>query len=132
MASSGSKKTPAKPAPKKAVPAPATKKPMPMPGTEKTLPLRGKKVVGGKANIQANIQPPTPVTDAITTAVPAAPAPEVSADEKPLCWIELVKDGSVFVARSNTYGGPSKEYKNRVLEDMLTELILELQEEIQE
>lgn len=128
MASPGSKKTSSKAAPKKTASAAVPKKPAPAPGPEKSLPLRGKKVVGGKANIQ----PPTPVTDAVTTAVPVAPAPEATADEKPLCWIELVKDGSVFVARSNTYGGASKEYKNRVLEDMLTELILELQEEIQE
>jgi hypothetical protein len=129
MASAGPKKTPPKAAAKKPSAPVVAKRPNPAPaGDERTLPLRGKKVMGGKNNIQ----PPAPVTDAITTAVPAAPAPEVSADEKPLCWIELVKDGSVFVARSNTYGGPSKEYKNRVLEDMLTELILELQEEIQE
>jgi hypothetical protein len=120
---------PKKAAAKKPAPMAASKRPMPgaMPD-EKSLPLKGKRVVGGKQNIQ----PPTPVTEAVTTAVPPAPAPEASATEKPLCWIELVKNGSVFIARSNTYHGASKEYKNRVLEDMLTELILELQEEIQE
>ena len=127
MTTKAAKKPAPKPAPKKMVPPPAAKGPAPI---QKALPLSGKKVMGPK-----NAPPPAPIpvsADPITTAVPAAPAPEANGHEKPLCWIELVKNGNVFIARSNTYRGASKEYKNRVLEDMLTELILELQEEIQE
>ena len=47
----------------------------------------------------------------------------------PLCYIEIVKNGTVFVARSNI-NGTSREYKNHILEDMLTELVVDLQEEI--
>ena len=52
--------------------------------------------------------------------------------EKPLCVIEIAKNGTVFVARSMANGGSTKEYKNRIFEDMLTELVVDLQEEIQE
>lgn len=93
--------------------------------SQRTLRVGGKKV--------AAKSPSTPPVAA--PSVPAAPAvasPEPKANERPLCWIELVKSGNVFVARSNTHNGVHKEYKNRVLEDMLTELIVELQEEIQE
>lgn len=98
-----------------------------VPEDPKTLPLKGKKVLGPK-----NQPPPKPPTEAVTTAIPATPAPETAGHEKQLCWIELVKNGNMFIARSNITGGASKEYKNRVLEDMLTELVVELQEDIQE
>ena len=48
-----------------------------------------------------------------------------------LCYIEILKNGSMFIARSNV-NGTSREYKNHVLEDMLTELVVDLQEEIQD
>lgn len=48
-----------------------------------------------------------------------------------LCHIEIFKDGSTFVARS-TINGTNREYKNRIFEDMLTELVVDLQEEIPE
>lgn len=51
--------------------------------------------------------------------------------EPPLCHIEILKNGTLFIARS-TVNGTSREYKNHVLEDMLTELVVDLQEEIQE
>ena len=56
--------------------------------------------------------------------------PTSSADQ-PLCYIEILKSGTVFLARSNV-NGTSREYKNHVLEDMLTELVVDLQEEILE
>lgn len=129
MSPSASKKPPAKPPLKKptAAPAPAARRPGMVPEDAKTLPLKGKKVLGPK-----NAPPPKPPTEAITTAVPATPAPEAAGNDKQLCWIELVKNGNMFIARSNITGGSSKEYKNRILEDMLTELIVELQEDIQE
>lgn len=51
--------------------------------------------------------------------------------EDPLCYIEILKNGNVFLARSNV-NGTSREYKNHVFEDMLTELVVDLQEEIPE
>ncbi|HLE46989.1 MAG TPA: hypothetical protein VI818_01730 [Candidatus Thermoplasmatota archaeon] len=122
---------PKKPAGKGAKAAPskvsAPKKPS-GPPVVNPLPLKGKKVVGPKT--------PTPPSKVVTpepVVVPPTPAPEpLAGNEKQLCWIELVKNGNVFIARSHTGAGAAKEYKNRVLEDMLTELIVELQEEIQE
>lgn len=49
----------------------------------------------------------------------------------PLCYIEILKNGTMFLARSNV-NGTSREYRNHVLEDMLTELVVDLQEEITE
>jgi hypothetical protein len=51
--------------------------------------------------------------------------------EGPLCYIEILKSGTMFLARS-VVNGTSREYKNTVFEDMLTELVVDLQEEIQE
>lgn len=51
--------------------------------------------------------------------------------DEPLCHIEIAKDGTIYIART-TSQGVSKEYKNRVLEDMLTELVVDLQEDIAE
>ncbi len=52
-------------------------------------------------------------------------------DNPPLCYIEIVKNGTMFVARSHM-NGSSREYKNPVFEDMLTELVVDLQEDLQE
>lgn len=123
MTSSGSKKKAAQEAKKKVSRA---TKPDPRPAfSEKALPLHGKKPA------TRNTIAPAAAPGA-EVARPAPPAPEPQANERPICWIELVKSGSVFIARSNITGGSPREYKNRVLEDMLTELIVELQEEIQE
>ena len=118
-----------KPAAKKSPSSPAKSKNVPAgPTVENALPLKGKKVLGPK-----NAQPPAPEKgDAPLAAPTPTPVAAPVGNEKPLCWIELVKSGNVFIARSNAAGGTTKEYKNRVLEDMLTELIVELQEEIQE
>lgn len=51
--------------------------------------------------------------------------------DNPLCYIEIFKNGTVFVARSHV-NGTNREYKSHVFEDMLTELVVDLQEEIQE
>ncbi len=48
-----------------------------------------------------------------------------------LAHIEIVKDGHFFIARTETDEG-EKEYKNTVFEDMLTEMLLTLQEQIPE
>jgi hypothetical protein len=120
--------SPKKPPAKKAAPASARKGAPSAPPLENALPLKGKKVLGPK-----NAPPPAPEKGDSPLASPTpTPAAELAGDEKALCWIELVKSGNIFIARSNAAGGTTKEYKNRVLEDMLTELIVELQEEIQE
>lgn len=46
-----------------------------------------------------------------------------------LCHIEIVKDGHHFIARTTTDAG-EKEYKNTVFEDMLTEMLITLQEQL--
>lgn len=51
--------------------------------------------------------------------------------DQSLCYIEISKNGNVFHAKSNI-NGTSREYKNHIFEDMLTELVVDLQEEIQE
>ena len=51
--------------------------------------------------------------------------------DQSLCYIEIFKNGSVFLARSHI-NGTAREYKNHIFEDMLTELVVDLQEEIQE
>lgn len=48
-----------------------------------------------------------------------------------LCHIEIMKDGHYFIARTET-GDVEKEFKNTVFEDMLTEMILTLQEQMPE
>lgn len=47
-----------------------------------------------------------------------------------LCQIEIVKDGHFFIARTQTEGAPDKEYKNTVFEDLLTEMVITLQEQL--
>jgi hypothetical protein len=47
-----------------------------------------------------------------------------------LCQIEIVKDGHFFIARTQTEGGADKEYKNTVFEDLLTEMVITLQEQL--
>jgi hypothetical protein len=47
-----------------------------------------------------------------------------------LCQIEILKDGHFFIARTQTEAGGQKEYKNTVFEDMLTEMVTSLQEQI--
>ncbi|MDD5502655.1 MAG: hypothetical protein PHH26_04230 [Candidatus Thermoplasmatota archaeon] len=51
--------------------------------------------------------------------------------EESLCHIEIVKDGKLYIARVHLQA-TVKEYKNQILEDMLTELVIDLQEEFGE
>jgi hypothetical protein len=51
--------------------------------------------------------------------------------EESLCRIEILKDGSDFIARAQTQGG-TKEYKNTIFEDLLRELFIDLQEDFGE
>ncbi|HLF16753.1 MAG TPA: hypothetical protein VI796_04900 [Candidatus Thermoplasmatota archaeon] len=47
-----------------------------------------------------------------------------------LCQIEILKDGHFFIARTQAEGIAPKEYKNTVFEDMLTEMVVNLQEQM--
>ncbi len=49
-----------------------------------------------------------------------------------LCHIHVLKDGQFFIARTETQDGQTKEFKNTVFEDMLTEMMITLQEQIVE
>lgn len=51
--------------------------------------------------------------------------------EESLCRIEILKDGSEFIARAMTQGG-TKEYRNVLFEDLLRELFIDLQEDFGE
>ena len=68
-----------------------------------------------------------PKTD--TDAASRGP-PERLAMADSLCQIEILKDGHFFIARTHTEAGGAKEYKNTVFEDMLTEMVISLQEQI--
>ena len=46
-----------------------------------------------------------------------------------LCHIEITKDGHFFIARTETEAG-DKEFKNTVFEDMLTEMMITLEEQL--
>ena len=48
-----------------------------------------------------------------------------------LCRIEILKEGSEFIAKAQTQGG-TKEYRNTVFEDLLREMFIDLQEEFGE
>lgn len=50
--------------------------------------------------------------------------------EGTLCQIEILKDGHFFIARTQTESGQAKEYKNTVFEDLLTEMLITLQEQL--
>lgn len=49
-----------------------------------------------------------------------------------VCHIEIIKDGRDFVARAHLADGSIKEYRNQVFEDVLTEMVIDLQEELAE
>ena len=49
-----------------------------------------------------------------------------------VCHIEIIKDGRDFVARAHMANGSIKEYRHQVFEDVLTEMVIDLQEELAE
>ncbi|MHB8632511.1 MAG: hypothetical protein ACYDBQ_00900 [Thermoplasmatota archaeon] len=107
-------KSDAKPVPKS--PAKAPPKPAPKPGLKPapkpTLAKPGEKPDGEEAPVKVPLQKLEKVPGRDT-----------------LCQIEIVKDGHVFIARTETDAG-TKEYKNTVFEDLLTEMLITLQEQI--
>ena len=49
-----------------------------------------------------------------------------------VCHIEILKDGRDFVARAHLANGAVKEYRHQIFEDVLTEMVIDLQEELSE
>jgi hypothetical protein len=49
-----------------------------------------------------------------------------------VCHIEIIKDGQDFVARVHLINGVTKEYRHQIFEDALTEMVIDLQEELAE
>lgn len=49
-----------------------------------------------------------------------------------ICRIEIIKDGKDFAARTHLSSGSIKEYRHQVFEDLLTELVIDLQETLEE
>jgi len=47
-----------------------------------------------------------------------------------VCHIEIIKDGRDFVARVHFESGAVKEYRHQIFEDVLTEMVIDLQEEL--
>jgi hypothetical protein len=46
----------------------------------------------------------------------------------PICKIEIIKDGRNFAAIAHLADGPIKEYRHPVFEEVLTELVVDLQD----
>ena len=46
-----------------------------------------------------------------------------------ICHIEILKDGIDFVVRVHLADGSIREYRHHVFEDVLTEMVIDLQEE---
>lgn len=49
-----------------------------------------------------------------------------------ICHIEITKNGGNYIARAYLANGRNAEYRNPILEDMLTEMVLDLQAELSE
>jgi ribosomal protein S6 len=49
-----------------------------------------------------------------------------------VCNIEIIKAGIYFVVRVHLPNGSIKEYRHHVFEDVLTEMVIDLQEELSE
>jgi len=45
-----------------------------------------------------------------------------------LCQIEIVKDGIDFAARAHLVSGQRKEYRHPILEEVFTEMVIDLQD----
>ncbi|MCD6542474.1 MAG: hypothetical protein J7K38_04020 [Thermoplasmata archaeon] len=49
-----------------------------------------------------------------------------------VCNIDVIKEGKDFVIRVRFSNGSIREYRNPILEDVLTEMINDVQEELSE
>jgi outer membrane biosynthesis protein TonB len=132
---------PSKPAPKPAKPAAAkapakAAKPAPAPkaaAPKAAKPAAAEKPAAGKAPLPPLARGSGPAAAAAkgTGAPEEAPAPKMEKlAEGTLCQIEILKDGHFFIARTQTESGQAKEFKNTVFEDLLTEMLITLQEQL--
>lgn len=46
-----------------------------------------------------------------------------------ICNIEIIKDGAYFVVKAHLADGSIREYRHHVFEDVLTEMVIDLQDE---
>lgn len=51
---------------------------------------------------------------------------------EPICNIEIIKDGIEYIVRVRLTSGLIREYHHHVFEDVLTEMAIDLQEELGE
>ena len=49
-----------------------------------------------------------------------------------ICNIEIIKDGAYFVVKIHLADGSIREYRHHVFEDVLTEMVIDLQDELSE
>jgi len=49
-----------------------------------------------------------------------------------VCNIEIIKEGEEFVARVHLTNGSTQEYRHKNLEEVLTEMVIALQDELDE
>jgi len=47
-----------------------------------------------------------------------------------ICNIEIIKDGVYFIARAHLNDGKIREYRHHIFEDMLTEMVIDLEDAI--
>jgi hypothetical protein len=52
--------------------------------------------------------------------------------EEPLCYIEISRDNRVYIIKVHASDKGAREYKGYNFEDLLTELVMDLQEEYPE
>ena len=123
-------------APAKKTAAPAKKSapkapPKAAPPKAAAKPALAKPAVPAKAPLAKPVAAPAaaPAEGEAPPVVPKAGLQKVAGRDT-LCQIEIVKDGHFFIARTQTEGAPDKEYKNTVFEDLLTEMVITLQEQL--
>jgi len=49
-----------------------------------------------------------------------------------ICNIEIIKDGMYFVVKVHLANGSIREYRHHVFEDVLTEMVINMQDELSE
>jgi len=49
-----------------------------------------------------------------------------------VCNIEIIKDGDEFVVRIHLADGTTREYRQKNLEEVLTEMVIAVQDELDE
>ena len=130
------KKPAPKAAPKAKAPAakPAAAAPAAKPGAKPAAPSKpGKPLAKGAGAKPTGLSSMGPAGAAGGAAAEADPTPLMKMEklaEGTLCQIEILKDGHFFIARTQTESGQAKEYKNTVFEDLLTEMLITLQEQL--